>query len=153
MTQVLIALVVGVWPFVLFRPSRRATLRLDEETTCAYCGAPAMSFRPIGSSAHLAYCSNTHKRSASRRRQRGLPVARPESVPLPPANVERENCPRPDKHAYGSLEAVQVVINQMRVTGMPRARQMEGYLCACGCWHIGDRRKAPLGSGRGMRPR
>lgn len=48
-------------------------------------------------------------------------------------------CPRPDKEPWLTLEAAEEVVVLMRRAGRPRARDLHGYECPCGRFHVGDR--------------
>lgn len=57
------------------------------------------------------------------------------------AELERlARCPRRDKAAWQTREAVQEVIKLMRAAGRPRSENLHPYLCpGCSWWHAGDR--------------
>jgi hypothetical protein len=51
----------------------------------------------------------------------------------------RARCPRPDKDVWLTLEAAEVVVAMMRRAGRPRAKDLHGYECVCGAFHVGNR--------------
>ena len=57
------------------------------------------------------------------------------------AELERlARCPRRDKAAWQTREAVADVIKLMRAAKRPRSENLHPYLCdGCGAWHAGDR--------------
>ena len=56
------------------------------------------------------------------------------------AEMERlARCPRRDKEAWHTREAVLDVIRMMRAADRPRASDLHPYACDCGAWHAGDR--------------
>lgn len=53
--------------------------------------------------------------------------------------ARKARCPRPDKEVWLTLEGAEAAVKAMRDAGRPRAKDLHGYECVCGVFHVGDR--------------
>lgn len=135
-----------------FRPFEwRIPVRI--RATCSTCNRDVIHWRSIGiDQTTKVRCNGEHKQSCKDETQRLRPArgsgqsntskkSLKAVADLAAANEVARllRCPRPDHAAWGTLEGAEDVVRVMRAKQAPRSRNLVGYLCECGGYHVGTR--------------
>jgi hypothetical protein len=118
-------------------------VRVREEGPCVWCGRWTVRYRDLGESSPVA-CSVSHAKQSlvvAQKDPRKARAARELKAAEAAEKERKAKCRRPDKDAYRTISEARNELAKWRRQRPDLPNTVTPYECACGWYHLGDRRK------------